>query len=80
VVWSLIQHAVLETHSQDGQDVVVDGLVALELLIGLEQANRVVRVALIDGRDAAELLVVPWILFTIRLDDFFYGMEKNYAI
>lgn len=76
MIWSLVQHAVLKAHTKDGEDVVVDSLVALELLVGLEQAHRVVGVALVDGRHTTELLVVPRILFTVRLDDFFCGVEK----
>lgn len=76
VIRSFIQHAIFEALAQDVDDLVVDALVTLELSVGFENADLVVCVALVDGWNATELLVVPWILFTVRLDDFFCGREK----
>lgn len=55
----LVQDAVLEAFSHDVQNLILDQLVALELLVGFEVAHVVVGVALIDGRHATELLMVP---------------------
>lgn len=46
-------------------------LVPLELVVGLEEAHRIIGVALVDGRNAAELLVVPRVGLAVRLDDRF---------
>lgn len=68
---TLVQHAVLEPLTKDAQHLVVDQTVPLELLIRLEFAHQVIRVALVDGGHTPELLVVPRVLVLIRLDDGF---------
>lgn len=54
-----VQDAILEALSHDVQNLVIDQLVALVLLVGFEDAYVVVGVALIDGRHATELLMIP---------------------
>lgn len=80
VIWCLVQHAILESHAKNHENVVVDELIALELLVGLEYARLVLGLALVDCRDATELLMVPRVLFLIRRYNFFCGREKYYAI
>lgn len=76
----LVEYAILEPHTQNVEYLAIDDLVALELNVGFELADLVVCVALVDGRNPTLLLVVPRILLTVGLDDFFYGEEENYAI
>ena len=45
-------------------------LVALKLLVRLENADRIVGVALVDGGYTAELLVIPRVRLPVRFDDF----------
>lgn len=81
MIRSLVQHAIFKSVTKNRDDLVLNCLVALELNVGFEYANLVVCVALINRRNSSELFMIPRILFTIRLDDFFYGAgEKNYAI
>jgi hypothetical protein len=79
VIGGFVEHAVLESLTQNAQNRVVDKFVALPLLVGFEHAHLVVDIALVDGWNTTELLVVPGILFTVWFDNFFYGTE-NYAI
>lgn len=76
----LVQHAILESHAKNHENVVVDELIALELLVGLEYASLILGLALVDGRDATELLMVPRVLLLVRRYNFFCGCEKYYAI
>lgn len=77
MIRSLVQHAILETHAKNAQNFAVDELVALELHIRLKDAHMIICVALINGRHATELFMVPRVLLLVRLDDFLYGEEKK---
>lgn len=79
-VWALVQDAVLVAVAQNAEDLVVDFLVALELLVRLEVAGRVVRVALVDAGHATELLVIPRIVLLVRRNDRLCVEVRNYYV
>jgi len=74
VVGGLVEGAVLEALAQNVHDLVVHHAIPAELLIGLKTADGVVRVALIDRRNAAEALVVPILLLLVRLHNALCGV------
>jgi hypothetical protein len=77
VIRCFIKHAILETLSQNVQDLVVNKFIASPLLVGFKHAHLVINIALIDGWNTTVFLVIPWILFTVWFDDFFYEKERK---
>lgn len=77
VVRSLVQHAIFKSEAKDRDDLVLNVLIALELDVGFEYTDVIISVALINGRNSSELFMIPRILLTIRLDDFFYGADEK---
>lgn len=75
-VGALVQHTVLESLAEDAQHFIVHQAIPLELLVRLELADEVIRVALVDGGHSAELLVVPRVLLLVWLDDGFWGQDE----
>lgn len=69
MIRSLIQNTIFKSLPQDVDDLAVDELVALELVIRLKDTHKIVGVTCIDSWNTAHLLVIPWILLLVRLDD-----------
>lgn len=76
MIWSLVQHTILETLTQNAQNFIVDHFVTTELLVRFEVTNWVVRVTLINCRNTTEFLMIPWIVLLIWFDDFFCLKDK----
>jgi len=77
VIGCLVEGAVLEALAQNVDNLVVDHAIPAELLIGLETADGIVRVALVDRRNAAEALVVPILLLLVRLHNALCGINTR---
>lgn len=75
VIGCLVDHAILKTLSQNAEHFVVDHTITSELLICLEAADGIIRIAFVYGRNATEALVIPIRLLLVRLDNGLY--EKN---
>lgn len=78
MIGCLVQHAVLEALPQNAEDLVFDHFVTPELLVRFEHAHRIVLVALVDGRYAPIVLVVPRVRLLIgRHNGFWQNGEKK---
>ena len=72
----LVHHTILESHTENADNFIVDFFVPNELLVGFESANSVVFVAFIDGGNTTEPLVVPHSRFLVGNNNGFWKWRE----